>query len=88
MTLNTDALSLAVGASGSVVVMLEGEADPAKITASTPDWSDIIVLREPASATDANAAKFTITSISKSAGTFILKIKSPCGAKDVKVSVK
>lgn len=88
MTLSSDDLSLAVGASGSVVVTLEGDSDPAKITASTPDWSDIIVLREPASATAANAAKFTITSISKSAGAFTLKIKSPCGEKNVKVSVK
>ncbi|MFN2599277.1 MAG: hypothetical protein ABR563_19075 [Pyrinomonadaceae bacterium] len=88
MTLSAEELPLAVGSSASVVATLAGGADPAKITASTPDWSDIIVLREPASATEPGSAKFTVNSISKGTGTFTLRLKSPCGAKEVKVIVR
>ena len=88
MTLSAEEMTVAVGASASVVAALEGGADPLKVVASTPNWSDIIVLREPQSATEPGTAKFTVTSISKGTGTFTLRLKSPCGAKNVKVVVK
>lgn len=85
LALSPEDVSLAVGGQASFVVTLEGDADAAKIAATTGDWSDIIVLREPA--TVGGAAKFTVTSISKNAGAFVVTIKSPCGAKPVKVNV-
>ncbi|MDT7602672.1 MAG: hypothetical protein QOF61_669 [Acidobacteriota bacterium] len=88
LSLNSDALTLDGGGSASVVATFDGEGDIAKITATTPNWSDIIVLREPTSASGANAAKFTVTSISKSSGSFAVTIKSPCGAKQLSVTVK
>jgi Flp pilus assembly protein TadD len=88
LALSSDALSLSGGASASVIATLEGEGDPSKITATTPNWSDIMILREPARDADAGAAKFTVTSISKTSGTYMVTIKSPCGAKQLTVTVK
>jgi hypothetical protein len=86
LTLNTESISLDANASASVVAALDG-GDLSKVTATTPNWSDIIVLRESANA-DANAIKFTITSISKNSGSYVVTIKSPCGAKKLTVMVK
>jgi tetratricopeptide (TPR) repeat protein len=88
LSISSDVLSVNGGGSASVVATLDGEGDAAKITATTPNWSDIIVLREPSNSTAANSAKFTVTSISKSGGTFAVTIKSPCGAKQLTVTVK
>jgi hypothetical protein len=46
------------------------------------------VLREPASAAEPGTVKFTVTSISKTVGDYVVSVKSPCGAKDVTVTVK
>jgi hypothetical protein len=45
-------------------------------------------LREPSKTADTNAVKFTVTSISKGGGTYAVTIKSPCGAKQLSVTVK
>ncbi|HVF41790.1 MAG TPA: hypothetical protein VM936_02195 [Pyrinomonadaceae bacterium] len=86
LALSSEEVSLPVGGQASFVATIEGEADAAKIAATTADWSDINILRESAPAD--GAAKFTVTSISKSAGAFAVTLKSPCGARRVKVSVK
>lgn len=88
LAVETESLSLVGGASGSIVIRLEGDGDLARATATTPNWSDIIVLREPTAAAEPDTARFTVTSISKTAGTYVVTVKSPCGAKDVAVSVK
>jgi tetratricopeptide (TPR) repeat protein len=87
LAVESEAVSLKAGASASFLVSLEGGGDPSKITATTPNWSDILVLREPAGA-DAGAIKFTVTSISKGAGDYGVTIKSPCGSKKIMVTVK
>ncbi|HEV7905366.1 MAG TPA: tetratricopeptide repeat protein [Pyrinomonadaceae bacterium] len=76
------------GGSVSVVASLEGNANLAGISAATTSWSDIIVLREPQGSADTNSLKFTITSISKTTGTFTVNFKSPCGAQELSVAVK
>lgn len=89
LAVSEEAITLAgSGGSASILVRLEGQEDLSKVTATTPDWSNIIVLREPPSATEAGTAKFTVNSISKARGNFTVTIKSPCGAKDVAVTVK
>ncbi|MFL6228679.1 MAG: hypothetical protein ACJ741_07855 [Pyrinomonadaceae bacterium] len=88
LAVSSDALTLDGGGSASVVATLDGGADASKVTATTPNWSDIIVLREPPTSADASAVKFTVTSISKGGGTFAVTIKSPCGAKQLSVTVK
>jgi hypothetical protein len=88
LAVETESLSLVGGASGSIVIRLGGGGDLARATATTPNWSDIIVLREPTAAAEPDTARFTVTSISKTAGTYVVNVKSPCGAKDVAVTVK
>lgn len=75
------------GGSGSVNVSLEGQNSSAEITAMTPDWADIIILREPQDPAPATA-RFTVTSISKKAGIYRVIFKAPCGTKDLTVTVK
>jgi hypothetical protein len=76
------------GGSASVVVTLEGNSNLAGINAATANWSDIIILREPQGSSDANSLKFTVTSISKTTGTFKVIFKSPCGTQELAVTVK
>jgi hypothetical protein len=95
---NPNACALVLGASSlelnnsgglaSVVVTLEGNSNLAGINAATANWSDIIILREPQAGSDANSIKFTVTSISKTTGTFNVTFKSPCGAQELAVTVK
>jgi tetratricopeptide (TPR) repeat protein len=81
-------LSLAVGGSATITARLEGGGDLTRLVATTPNWSDIIILREPAGETEPDSARFTISSISKTPGTFTVAVKSPCGTKEISVAVK
>jgi tetratricopeptide (TPR) repeat protein len=74
------------GGSASVIASLEGNTNLAGISAATTSWSDIIILREPQSRAD--SLKFTVTSISKTTGTYTVNFKSPCGAQELSVAVK
>ena len=87
LALSVDALMLPSGGTGAVTASLEGHGTSNDISASTNDWADIILLREPQDPA-ANAARYTITSISKKAGTYTVTFKSPCGAKEVAVTIK
>ena len=78
---------LTSGGSGAVTASVEGRSTSKDINASTNDWADIILLREPQDPA-ANAARYTIMSISKKAGTYTVTFKSPCGEKAVAVTVK
>jgi outer membrane biosynthesis protein TonB len=89
LVLSAGALELTnSGGSAGVVVSLEGSGNLAGINAATPNWSDIIILREPQGNADTNALKFTVTSISKNTGNFDITFKSPCGAQTLTVTVK
>jgi hypothetical protein len=68
-------------------VNIEGEGSLAGVNAVTANWSDIIILREP-QGDASNALKFTITSISKTTGNFSVAFKSPCGSRELIVTVK
>ncbi|MBC7911945.1 MAG: tetratricopeptide repeat protein [Pyrinomonadaceae bacterium] len=77
--------------SGSAIITLtlEGVTNTDGVTASTSDWSALAVFPEPKSSTTAsNTLSFSVTSISKKTGTFTITFKTPCGTKDVTVSVK
>ncbi|MGI9105154.1 MAG: hypothetical protein ACR2G4_02780 [Pyrinomonadaceae bacterium] len=76
------------GGSASVIASLEGSSNLAGINATTANWSDIIILREPQGNADTDSLKFSITSISKTKGTFNVTFKSLCGSQDVTVIVK
>ncbi|HEX8424441.1 MAG TPA: hypothetical protein VF634_13570, partial [Pyrinomonadaceae bacterium] len=89
LVLSASALELShSGGSASVVARLEGSDKLADVRAATTNWSDIIVLREPQGSAGTNSLKFTITSISKTGGNFIVNFKSPCGAHAMTVTVR
>ncbi|HYX42217.1 MAG TPA: hypothetical protein VE821_10990, partial [Pyrinomonadaceae bacterium] len=75
------------GGTSAITVSLEGQGSNADLNATTADWADIIVLREPQDPAP-NSARYTVTSISKKTGIFVVTFKSPCGTKDVSVTVK
>ena len=87
LALSVDSMLLTSGGTGAITVSLEGRDTSKDISAATPNWADIILLREPQDPA-ANAARFTIMSISKKAGIYTVTFKSPCGTKEVKVTVK
>lgn len=73
----------------TITVSLAGLDDASAIKVSTPDWAHIIILAEPRNASDApNSARYTISSIGKTPGTFTVLFNSPCGSREVKVTVK
>ncbi|HEX8456190.1 MAG TPA: tetratricopeptide repeat protein [Pyrinomonadaceae bacterium] len=76
------------GGTSSVVATLEGSDKLASVSATTANWSDIIILREPQGSADANSLKFTITSISKATGNFNVTFKSACGTQELAVTVR
>ena len=62
---------------------------PARIDSSTPNWADIIILAQPRSpADDLGLARFTVTSISRKTGAFLVIFKSACGTQQVTVNVQ
>ena len=88
ISVNQTALEINHGGSTSLIVSFDTPVSADRVRAATNNWSDIIVLAEPPSPTDANTLKFTISSISRAVGTFIITFTSPCGKQEVAVTVK
>lgn len=89
-SLSVSASELTIGQGGSTPVTLSFDraVNPSSVKAATRNWSDILVLAETASAADADSLKFTITSVSRTAGTFVVTFNTPCGKQEVTVTVK
>ena len=68
-------------------VTLDAGTSPNDVTASTSDWSSLAVFPEPKSGSDSDMLVFSVSSISKKTGTFTITFKSPCGSKNVTVTV-
>jgi tetratricopeptide (TPR) repeat protein len=89
ISLSENALSLQTNGSALITVTVEGKDTAEGITASTSDWSAVAVFPEPKSSTTAsNTLVFSVAPISKKTGLFSITFKSPCGEKDVTVTVK
>lgn len=76
------------GGRGIIDITLEGATSTEGITAVTSDWSSLAVFPEPKSGTNNNLASFSVSSISKKTGRFTITFKSPCGSKEVTVTVR
>ena len=78
------------GGSATVRLGVENYAGqaPPRISASTDNWADIIVLAEPHTSEDGGGARFTISSVSNKTGAFLVNFSSPCGKQRVTVNVK
>jgi hypothetical protein len=90
LALDQSELTINQGASALVRLSLDGSDQFSGIKSATPDWAHIIILSEPRNDADtqANAARYTISSIGKTAGIYTVTFTSPCGAKEIKVAVK
>lgn len=87
LTVSESVLSLkSNGGTAVVTVTLSGANSSAKVTPMTSNWPDITVFAAQGGAD--GAFKFTINSISKRAGTYLVTFTSPCGSQDVIVMVK
>jgi tetratricopeptide (TPR) repeat protein/outer membrane biosynthesis protein TonB len=91
-TINVSEQTLTIqnnGGSALITVTLDGLDSTEQVTASTSDWSALAVFPEPKSnAPSSNALVFSVAPISKKTGLFTITFKSPCGSKDVTVTVK
>jgi tetratricopeptide (TPR) repeat protein len=90
LALNQSELTINQGASALVTVSLDGSDKLSGVKAATPDWAHIIILSEPRNDADkqTNSARYTISSIGKTAGVYTITFTSACGAKEIKVTVK
>lgn len=89
ISVSESGLTINQGGSALVHLRLEGLDNASGIKAATPDWAHIVLLVEPRADSDAgNAARYTISSIGKTPGVYTVAFSSPCGAKQVAVTVK
>jgi hypothetical protein len=75
------------GGSGTITVSSQRVNDPARVTATTKNWPDIVVLPE-LRGNPGGPVKYSVISVSKRAGTYAVNFKSPCGMKTVSVTVQ
>ncbi len=75
------------GGSDTITVSSQNAVGPAHVTATTKNWPDIVVFPE-SRGNPAGPVKYSVTSVSKRAGTFAVNFKSPCGMKTVPVTVQ
>jgi tetratricopeptide (TPR) repeat protein len=92
-TLNASEESLSIQANGgSAPLALTFEnytgASPPRVTPSTPNWADIMILAEPRKPEDGASLRFSVTSVSGKTGSFTVTFVTPCGKLDIPVSVK
>jgi hypothetical protein len=76
------------GGTATVTVSLEGDTAIDKISAATPNWADIAVFPQSGLRSDVTGRVFVINSISRNTGVFTVIFKTPCGTKEVKVTVR
>lgn len=75
------------GGSSKLTLTLDGWSGRGDVSATTSDWPDVAVFAEPRG-TNPNAFVYSITSVSKRVGTFVVTFKTPCGMKKVTVHVE
>ncbi|MDQ3648940.1 MAG: serine/threonine protein kinase [Acidobacteriota bacterium] len=91
LSVNRDTLEVSSsGGSDSVMATLNHSSGSAMgVSATTPDWSDIVVFSEPQLINDnTSLVKYSVKSISKKAGTYHVQLKSRCGSKSLTVQVR
>ncbi len=88
ISLSESSLTIQNGGSATIIITLDGATNTNNVTAISSDWSALAAFPEPKKDAGSNTLVFSVTSISKLTGTFTITIKSPCGSKDVTVTVR
>lgn len=86
--ISENSLTIQSGGTATINVTLDGLSSTDKVTATSSDWSALAAFPEPRRDANSNTLSFSVTSISKQTGTFTITFKSPCGSKDVTVTVR
>jgi hypothetical protein len=84
LSMNAGALAMRGGGSATVTLSLGGAGGA--VAASTPDWSNIVVLSESGPFGN-EAQRFLIRSVSGRPGTYSVSFRSPCGSRTIPVTV-
>jgi tetratricopeptide (TPR) repeat protein len=88
ISLSESSLTIQTGGSATITLMLDGSTNTNNVTASSSDWSALAAFPEPKKDAGSNSLVFSVTSISKLTGIYTVTFKSPCGSKDVTVTVR
>ncbi len=75
------------GGSGTITVSSQGVDGPARVTATTKNWPDVVVFPE-LRGNPGGPVKYSVISVSKRAGTYAVNFQSPCGTKTVPVTIR
>lgn len=76
------------GGTIAVTITLDGMAFDEKKVSVDFDWANINVFLEPDVKSDGRSALYKIVSASKNTGTYKITFKTPCGTKEVTVTVR
>jgi hypothetical protein len=88
LSASANAITIRGGSSVSITIKLSGTNGPARVAASTPNWSDIAVFAE--SETSGNGVSvrwYTVRSVSGKPGVYRVSFTTPCGTKTIPVTV-
>lgn len=83
---SASSLSVRVGGAAYLVLGGPGEAGPLNVT--TPNWADIVVLREGRAAGGNGWTRYVVKSVSTRPGRYTVHFATPCGSQNINVTVK
>jgi hypothetical protein len=78
--------SLAVRNGGAASLVVGGPGEAGRVTVSTPDWADIAVFPEGRAGGN-GWTRYSVRSVSKRAGVYTVRFKTPCGSQNIPVTV-
>lgn len=84
--LYASANSLSVRGGGAATLILGGPGEAGRITVTTPNWSDIAVFSE-GRVGDKGWVRYSVRSVSKRAGVYVVRFTTPCGSHNIPVTV-
>ncbi|HST51699.1 MAG TPA: hypothetical protein VLJ61_06775, partial [Pyrinomonadaceae bacterium] len=84
LSTSAGALTIRRGGGASVTLSLGGAGG--EVTASTPDWSNIVVLSESVPFRN-EAQRYSVRSVSGRPGVYSVRFRSPCGSRTIPVTV-
>jgi hypothetical protein len=84
--LYVSANSLTLRNGGAATLLIGGPGEAGRITVSTPHWSDIAVFAEGRAGGN-GWLRYSVRSVSKKPGVYVVRFTTPCGSQTVPVTV-
>lgn len=79
--------SLSLRNGGAATIVIGGPGVQGRVTATTPDWSDITVFNEGQAGGQSGWVKYSVRSVSRRSGVYAIHFQTPCGAQTIPVTV-